>query len=593
MRDTGRTIGARLLGDGRCSFRVWAPAAERVELRLHGDDRRLPMRAAERGYHELVAEAVAPGERYSFLLDGDLERPDPASRHQPEGVHGPSAVVADQSPGPDGAWAGLPLRELVLYELHVGTFSAAGSFAGVERELAYLRELGVTAIELMPVAQFPGQRNWGYDGVYPFAVQHSYGGPEGLRRLVAAAHGAGLAVVLDVVMNHFGPEGNYLRDFAPYFTDRYRTPWGEGLNFDDRGSDEVRRFFLELALQWLDEYRLDGLRLDAFDTIVDPSARPFQRELAELVDALAERRGRHLHAIAESDANDVRYVRPRDLGGHGLGAQWADDLHHALHALLTGERSGYYADFGEPQALAEALRDPFVLHGQRSAHRERRHGSDAAGVPSKRFVVAAQNHDQVGNRMLGERLSALIEPAQLRLAAGVVLLAPYLPLLFMGEEYGETAPFLYFVSHGDPELVEAVRSGRAEEFAAFAWQGEPPDPQDEDTFRRSRLDASLRGREGHAQLLALYRALLRLRRELPALTGEPRDRGRVVEDPASGTLAVLRPGGEDTADVLCAYAFGEQPGRVRLAAPAGEWRALLESEDAAYGGAGARLGGVG
>jgi maltooligosyltrehalose trehalohydrolase len=508
--------GASALADGRCRFRVWAPAAERVEVLLGDGARTVLLRRAARGYHEEVVADAPAGTRYRVRVDGGEPLPDPASRLQPEGVHGASAVVDPAFAWGDGRWRGVPLRRYVIYELHVGTFTPAGTFDAGAARLPELAALGVTAVELMPVAQFPGERNWGYDGVHPFAVQASYGGPDGLKRFVDAAHAAGLAVVLDVVYNHLGPEGNYLRAFGPYFTDRYRTPWGEAINFDGPDSDEVRAYFVCNALRWLDEFHVDALRLDAVHAIVDVSARPFLAELADAAHDLGEARGRPAYLIAETDMNDPRTLAAVEGGGLGMDAQWSDDVHHALHAVVTGERDGYYADFGEVAALRAALARGFVQVGGWSAHRRRRHGAPPRTGRGERFVVCAQNHDQIGNRMLGERLTALVDPALARLAAAATLLSPFLPLVFMGEEYGETAPFQYFVSHTDPDLVEAVRRGRRDEFAAFAWAGEAPDPQSEETFARSRVDWSRRDGDGR-ETLALYRDLLALRRDVPAL----------------------------------------------------------------------------
>ena len=453
-----RGLGAIYLGDGRCSFRVWAPRAQQVEVRIVAPGQRIiPLRRDERGYHEVVAESVDPGTRYFYRLDGESERPDPASRFQPEGVHGPSQVVDSRFSWGDAGWFGLPLRDYIIYELHVGTFTGEGTFAAVVTHLEQLKELGITVLELMPVAQFPGSRNWGYDGTYPFAVQNSYGGPDGLKHLVSACHQRGLAVVLDVVYNHLGPEGNYLGDFAPYFTDRYRTPWGPAVNFDGAHSDEVRRFFIENALSWVTEFHVDGLRIDAVHAILDFSAKPFLQELAEAVHAQAERLNRRIYLIPESDLNDTRLIRAPEVGGFGLDAQWNDDFHHALHTLLTGERTGYYEDFGEIRHLVKGFREGFVYSGEYSPYRRRRHGNSSRSLPAHRFVVFAQNHDQVGNRLRGDRLSHLVSLEALKLAAGVILLSPFIPLLFMGEEYGEIAPFEYFVSHSDPGLIEAVR----------------------------------------------------------------------------------------------------------------------------------------
>jgi maltooligosyltrehalose trehalohydrolase len=578
-------LGARA-GDGACRFRVWAPAAEQVAVRIVAPAAGLvPMERRERGYWEATVAGVEPGALYLFRLNGYHERPDPASRFQPQGVHGPSQVVAaDTFPWSDADWPGLALEDYILYELHVGTFSPEGTFAGAITFLDELQELGVTAIELMPVAQFPGDRNWGYDGVFPFAVQNSYGGPEGLKQFVDACHQRGLAVVLDDVYNHLGPEGNCFADFGPYFTDRYHTPWGRALNFDGADSDEVRRFFIENALHWVTEFRVDALRIDAIHGICDFSARPFLAELAEVAHARAAELGRRIYLIPESDLNDPRAVEPRERNGYGLDAMWNDDFHHALHALLTGERNGYYQDFGQLEQLAKAYREGFVFSGQYSPYRRRRHGSSSAHIPAQQFVVFAQNHDQVGNRMRGERLSALVSFEARKLAAGAVLLAPFVPLLFMGEEYGETAPFLYFVSHSDPKLIEAVQQGRRQEFSSFHWQGDPPDPQDESCFEKSKLNRD-RSREGQQQTLReFYRELIRLRRSVPALR---RLRKKEVEARALEEERVLwvRRGGE-TEQVLAVFHFGATRRQVTLPLPVGRWRKKLDSAEEHWGGPG-------
>ncbi len=578
--------GAAVLDGNRTRFRVWAPFVRRVELHLVAPvDRVVPMAPGERGYHEVVVDGCGPGARYRYRLDGDRERPDPASRFQPGGVHGPSEVVDAAFPWTDAGWTGIPLRDCVFYELHVGTFTPEGTFDAVIPRLAILRDLGVTAVEIMPVAQFPGGRNWGYDGAYPYAVQDSYGGPAGLKRLVDACHAAGLACALDVVYNHLGPEGNYLGEYAPYFTDRYRTPWGSAINFDGPGSDEVLRYFIGNALQWVSEYHLDALRLDAVHAIFDRAAVPFLQELAAAVRREAERLGRRIHVIAESDLNDARLIRPREAGGYGLDGQWSDDLHHALHALLTGERGGYYADFGGIDPLARAWRQGYAFTGQRSRYRRRRHGNDPKGCRAEQFTVCAQNHDQVGNRALGDRFGALLPFEALKLAAGTVILSPFLPLFFMGEEYGETAPFLYFVSHGDPGLIEAVRKGRREEFASFAWGGEVPDPQAEETFARSRLRPDRRETPEGAALLAWYRELLRLRRAWPPLAAPDLAAQEVVSREAPPLLAFRR--WRDGAEIFGVLHFGEAAATVELPLPAGDWRKLADAADPRWRGGGA------
>ncbi|MGE5189224.1 MAG: malto-oligosyltrehalose trehalohydrolase [Gemmatimonadota bacterium] len=581
-------LGAIPLADGRCRFRVFAPAAASVSVRqLSPRERSVALEKDAGGYHAGVVEGVGPGALYFYRLDGRTDRPDPASRFQPRGVHGPSQVVDRRFPWRDDGWTGPPLEDYLFYEIHVGTFTPAGTFEAVIPHLDALAHLGVTALELMPVAQFPGRRNWGYDGVFPFAVQDSYGGPGGLKGLVGACHARGLAVVLDVVYNHLGPEGNHLREFGPYFTDRYRTPWGDAINYDGPGSDAVRRFFIENALCWLDEFHVDALRLDAIHGIFDFSAVPFLAELSGAVRGLAGRTGRRIHLVAESDLNDARTVAPPERGGLGLDAQWNDDFHHALHVLLTGERTGYYRDFGSVSDLATALTDGFVYSGRYSACRMRRHGSSSRHLASRQLVVCSQNHDQVGNRVRGERLSALAPPDALKVAAAAVLLSPFLPLLFMGEEYGETAPFQYFVSHADPALVAAVRAGRKEEFAAFRWDGEPPDPQDETTFLRSRPDRALREQARHAVLEDFYRELIRLRREHPALRRGDRESMAVVAREDDRALALHRWSGG--AGAWAVFRFAPSPGGVPVTCPPGRWKKRLDSSEERWGGAGSAL----
>ena len=521
-------------------FGVWAPHPDRVDLVTGG--RRLRMRRAERGWWRLRVDGAPAGTDYAFSLDGGPPRPDPRSAFQPEGVHGPSRLVDHNAhPWRDTLWRGIPLPGAVLYELHVGTFTEQGTFDAAIDRLGHLVELGVDAIELLPVAEFSGSRGWGYDGVDLFAPHHAYGGPEGLKRLVDACHAAGLGVVMDVVYNHLGPAGNYLSQFGPYFTDRHATNWGKAINVDGPGSDEVRAFIVDNALMWLRDYHCDGLRLDAVHAIVDDSALHILEQLAVEVEALAAHVRRPLFLIAESDRNDPRVVRSRDAGGFGLGAAWADEWHHALHATLTGERGGYYEDFGPVSVLAKALRQAWVYDGAWSPHRRRTHGRSPAGLSGHRFVVCTQNHDQVGNRAVGERPSALASEGRLRIAAALLLTAPFVPMLFQGEEWGSSSPFQYFTDHEDPELGQAVSDGRRREFAHFGWDPEQvPDPQDPATHQRSKLDWAEPAKDGHAALLAWYRELIALRRRIPALTDGRLDRVEVSFDEVAGWLVVER-----------------------------------------------------
>jgi maltooligosyltrehalose trehalohydrolase len=509
------------------------------------------------GFWSLVATDVGPGTRYRFQLDGGDMFPDPASRFQPEGVHGPSEIL---DPAlfrwTDSTWSPPEPGALAFYELHVGTFTQDGTFESAIDRLDDLAELGINAIEIMPIAQFPGSRNWGYDGVQPYAAQASYGGPTGFQRLVDACHARGIAVCLDVVYNHFGPEGNYLGAYCPlFFTNRYKTHWGEAVNFDGPFSDHVRSYFIGNALFWLRDFHVDILRLDATHAIHDESARPFLEEMADEVRAFGDADGRRRLLIAESDANDPRVIRPAGMGGLGLDAQWSDDFHHSVHVLLTGEQDGYFAGYKGLVDLPRVLERGQVYEGQYAPHRLRRHGRPAPDRPGRQFVVCVQNHDQVGNRMLGERLASLASFEQLKFAAAVYLTAPFVPLLFMGEEHGETNPFLYFVSHGDPALVKGVREGRKKEFKAFGWKGEPPDPQSEETFDRSRPDWSRAESGPGARLRGLYTELLRLRRTEPALHNLDREATRAVLQPGSRLVHLERHGGDHA--ILCLFNAGD------------------------------------
>jgi maltooligosyltrehalose trehalohydrolase len=580
-----QSLGATYLGADRCRFCVWAPRAEHVEVQLLSPRRaRFPLKKDGRGYHTGAVADVGPTSRYFYRLNETQERPDPASRFQPQGVHGPSQVIDRGYRWQDNGWNGLALGELVIYEVHVGTYTEAGSFDALIGHLQSIRDLGITAVELMPIGQFPGSRNWGYDGVYPFAVQNSYGGPLGLKRLVDACHREGLAVILDVVYNHLGPEGNYFADFAPYFTDRYKTPWGLALNFDGPYSDEVRRFFIENARYWIADFHIDGLRLDAVHAILDHSPRPFLAELSVEVASLAADLKRRIHLIAESAANDARLIRARELGGYGLDAVWSDDFHHALRALLAGDRSGYYQDYGELKHLASAYRDGFAYCGEYSRFRKRHHGSSAKDIPTERFVVFAQNHDQVGNRLRGDRLTESVGFNSLKLAAATVILSPFIPLIFMGEEYGETAPFAYFISHSDDALIEAVRRGRREEFAAFEWQGEMGDPQDEATY----VQAKLRHKGWHDDqrrvLRDFYKKALHLRKTIPALAALSKAHMNVVGYEDERILFVQRWHEADQAIFLAS--FGDTETAIALPLSAGKWRKLLDSSDEKWRGGG-------
>ncbi|NKC31995.1 malto-oligosyltrehalose trehalohydrolase [Falsiroseomonas selenitidurans] len=526
-------FGATLLPGGGVRFRLWAPSHAQVALVLEGGPT-LAMRRDAGGWHELVAEAAGAGTRYRFRLPDGLLVPDPASRHQPQDVHGPSEVVDPAAHRwTDAAWHGRPWAEAVLYELHIGAFTPEGSFRAAIERLPHLAALGVTALQIMPVADFPGARNWGYDGVLPFAPDASYGRPEDLKALVQAAHGHGLMVLLDVVYNHFGPEGAWLHPIAPEaFTDRHRTPWGAALNFDGADSGPVRDFFLHNALYWLEEFHLDGLRLDAVHAILDDSPRHFLDELAARVRAAVP--GRPVHLVLENEENQARRLA-RDAQGRPqrYTAQWNDDAHHVLHVAVTGERQGYYADYqGDTEALGRALAEGFAFQGQAMPYRGHPRGEPSAGLPPTAFIAFLQNHDQVGNRAFGERLSQLAPPAALRAAAATLLLLPQVPMLFMGEEWAAAQPFPFFCDFG-PDLAEAVRQGRRAEFARFPEFADPasrdriPDPMAPATFQAAKLRWEEAGQPPHAEWLAWHRAILAVRRaEIVPRLGGIRQGGR-------------------------------------------------------------------
>jgi maltooligosyltrehalose trehalohydrolase len=502
------------------TFSVWAPRAGLVEIEIDGQ--RHALTSGERGYHRWEHAALAAGTEYGLRLDGGPLLPDPRSPEQPRGVHGPSRVVDHAAfVWTDAGFTPRPLAQAIVYELHVGTFTEPGTFAAVIDRLDYLVELGVSHLELMPVVEIPGERGWGYDGVALFAPYRCYGRPDDLKRLVDACHTRGIAVLLDVVYNHLGPDGNYLGQFGPYFTDALRTPWGDAVNLEGEGSDEVRRFFCDNALYWLEHYHVDGLRLDAVHAFMDRSALHFLEQLAIEVEQLGRRLGKSKVLIAESDLNDPRLVRERQLGGYGLDAQWSDDFHHCLHALLTGERSSYYGDFGQIAQLARALERGFAYEGEHSPHRKRVHGRPLGNLPLSRLLGYLQNHDQVGNRAQGDRIGRQLSVEQLELGAAFVMLGPFVPMIFQGEEWNASSPFLYFTDHQDPGLAEAVRQGRRREFAAFGWKPEEvPDPQARSSFERSKLRWDELERAEHARVLDWYRRLAELRRSHPALTAE-------------------------------------------------------------------------
>jgi len=563
------------------TFRVWAPIPNEVELALGGTC--LPMTHRADGWWTAEVESAAPGSDYGYVLDGEGPFPDPRSPWQPQGVHGLSRLVDHNSfTWTDSGFRAKPLASAIVYELHIGTFTPQGTFEAAIEKLDHLAALGITHVELMPVNQFPGGHGWGYDGVDLFAPHQAHGGPDGLKRLVNASHECGLAVLLDVVYNHLGPSGNYLDKFGPYFSNRYHTPWGPAINFDGPHSDEVRRFFCDNALMWLRDYHFDGLRLDAVHAILDTSAIPFLEQLGAEVKELASQLGRHLVIIPESDLNDPRLIWPVERGGFGLDAQWSDDFHHALHTVLTGERTGYYADFGTLADLAKALRNAYVYDGRYSAYRKRHHGRPSVDLGGHRFLGYAQTHDQVGNRARGERLSQLVRPGRLKIAAALVFTSPFVPMLFQGEEWGAATPFQYFTDHQERELAKAVREGRRREFAAFGWRPEDvPDPQDRMTFERSKLDWGELRNAAHADLLEWHWRLIELRRKEPALTDGRLDLVQTRFDESARWLAVER--GPIT--VVCNLA----PDAQRLPIRAGQHEVLMSSDPSLETGQGAAM----
>jgi len=535
---------------------VWVPQARRVELAC--SDRLLRMTATESGWWLVEAPFIEHGVDYAFYIDGEGPFPDPRSCWQPAGVHGPSRWLNHEKfSWSDSCWRPPSLKTAVIYELHIGTFSESGTFEGAIDHLDQLIDLGITHVELMPVAEFSGSRGWGYDGVNLYAPHHAYGGPDGLKRLVDACHRRGLAVLLDVVYNHFGPEGNYLSRFGPYFTERYMTPWGDAVNLDGAHSHEVRRFFVDNALMWLRDYHFDGLRIDAVHAFLDISAIHFLEQLADEVGHLAGETGRHLVLIAESDLNDPRIVRSKGAGGYGIDAQWNEDFHHTLHTVLTGENNGYYRDFGTLADLAKVLTRVFKIDGIYSIHRNRVHGRPPGELPGSCFVGCLQNHDQIGNRGLGERTSHLLSWDLLKIGAALVMTSPFVPMIFQGEEWAASSPFLYFTDHQDQELAAAVKQGRREEFASFGQQDDQiPDPQAEKTFNRSKIDWAERNKQLHSEMFNWYRDLIALRRTMPALHEGRMEDVSVCFDESARWLTMTRK------NMIVACNFSDSPRKI-------------------------------
>jgi maltooligosyltrehalose trehalohydrolase len=500
--------------NGLAQVKVWAPNTSSLKIEIPGKNLVIPLKPEERGRWMLHSEKIAPGDRYRFILDDEKKYPDPVSLSQLDGVHGLSeAVDLSLYKWRDSSWNNHALAEYIIYEAHTGAFTPDGTLTAIIDKIPHLKSLGITAVEIMPVAQFPGSRNWGYDGVFPFAVQNSYGGYKALQQLVDACHQQNIAVILDVVYNHLGPEGNILGIYGPYFTDNYKTPWGHAINFDDSGCDGVRHFYIENALMWLRDFHIDALRLDAVHAIKDLGAKHFLTELADRVSELEKNRGRPYYLIAECDLNDPKYIQGKSECGYGMHAQWIDEFHHALRVTAGEKATGYYSDFTGIKDLAKSYNGAYVYDGLFSKYRNKTFGASASHLSAEKFIVFSQNHDQIGNRMKGERTSHLLNFEMQKLLAGAVLVSPYIPLLFMGEEWGGFSPFLYFVSHTDKDLIDAVRKGRKEEFKDFQLEGETPDPQSEETFLASKVSWAEAGREPHLTMLEYYKALIDFRKK--------------------------------------------------------------------------------
>lgn len=579
--DTERTKPLGItLHNNKAQITVWAPKAKKVICRTYQPNVDIILSQQAYGYWYAQSDEITAGQRYHFIVDGEV-LPDPASHSQPEGVHGPSAVVDLQFDWTDKDYHCPTLRDFIIYEVHVGTFSSTHDFNGIIERLPYLKNLGITAIEIMPVAQFPGERNWGYDGTFLFAVQHSYGGARGLQRLVDACHREGMAIILDVVYNHFGPEGNYLHQYGPYLTDKYQTPWGKAINYDDAWNYGVRDFVCENVRMWFRDFHIDALRLDAVHAIKDFSPSHILQDIRRTTDLLMRETGRKHYLIAECDLNDKRFLEPLEQNGFAMDAQWLDEFHHALRVTAGEEKKGYYEEFKGITHLAKAYEHAYVFTGQYSTHRQKFFGSSAEGIPGEKFVVFSQNHDQVGNRMVGERSSILFTPDLQRLMAMAAMVSPFTPLLFMGEEWASQKPFLYFVSHSDPDLIAAVRKGRREEFSDFHGDGEVPDPQDKKTFDNSVLDWTEKDKAAHQRMLLYYQNLIALRKSNTVLRNLKRENIRVNSDLQKGSLILYV---EHTKEkLICLFNFS--PSTQRFTIPEDEiWEKVWDTGDNMWGG---------
>lgn len=582
-----RNIGVTFNQEGIAEVVLWSPTAESASIIVRNREE-IYLKKEEFGYWRTSTDKLKPGDLYKFKLDNDKELPDPASISQPEGVHGYSEAVdlkifrwTDQEI--DHGWKNIPQEDYIIYELHIGTFSFKGNFEGLEEKLDHLVKLGVNAIELLPVSQFPGSRNWGYDGVYPFAVQNSYGGPEALQHLVNTCHEKGLAVILDVVYNHLGPEGNYLNAFGPYFTDKYNTPWGKALNFDDAWCDGVRQYFIENVLMWFRDFHIDALRMDAIHAIKDLSPTHILKEMKQNVNSLTQATGKPYYLIAEVDLNDTKFIDPLEENGYGLDGQWVDEFHHALRVSSGNTKTGYYSEFDGLEHLAKSYKEVYVYDGIFSQHRKKTFGTKIGAHQGKQFVVFSQNHDQVGNRMLGERTSHLVSPEMLKLLAGAVIVSPYLPMLFMGEEWSASTPFQYFVSHSDHDLIEAVRNGRKSEFD-FNSGEEPPDPQSEATFNASKLDWEELNNTKHKTMFEFYTALIKLRKHNPVLKNLKRKQLDVTFEESAQTLTLHR--WDDKYQLFCFMNFSKEKQQVSLPDFEDSWKKEFDSADSQWNGPG-------
>lgn len=555
-----RKIFPVFTAENTCMFNVWAPKTKSVHLVTQHPEKKYKMKPRELGYWSVELESISPGTRYKYQLDEKEPFPDPASLSQPDGVHEASETIdLNDFEWIDHDWKNIPLNEMIQYELHTGTFTPEGTFAGIRSKLDYLKELGVNTIEILPVSQFSGKRNWGYDGVYPFAVQDSYGGAKELMALVNESHKQGIAVIMDVVYNHFGPEGNYVGNFGHYFSGKYSTPWGDPINFDGPYSDGVRNYAIQNALMWCRDFHIDGLRLDAVHSIFDFGAKHIMQELAENLNQLTEQTGRRHYLIAESHLNDVRYISPIEKGGYGLDAQWSDDFHHAVHTLATGEQKGYYMDFGKPEQLSKAIKDAFVYDGRYSDFRKKTYGNSTQNNPGDHFVIFNQNHDQVGNRLHGDRLISITDFETAKVIAGAMFVAPNVPMLFMGEEYGERNPFFYFVSHLDEKLNRLVREGRKEEFKDFYDVNvEARNPDDPETFEASKLSWNIESDAEKSSVFRFYQQLIRLRKTHPVLKETDKDNLKILDDGKFFTLERWQ--GENRVVVFLNFEKEEQTG---------------------------------